>query len=112
MIFMPNICLYSMCVKGKRKNVEEFIKVIKADYNYNTMQFSYDRHLFRVFEAHYEEIESLGRGMCQAVISGDCAWSVSSCMFNNNPISYYARLKREYGDNFRGTTLPLESTGI
>jgi hypothetical protein len=98
-----------MCVKGKKENVEEFIKVIKADYDYGAMEFSYDRHLFRVFQADYDEIEDLGNGLFQVIIGGDCAWSVNSCMFDNSMFGYYARFKNEYGDQFRGTTLPIES---
>jgi hypothetical protein len=104
---MPNYCNYSMCVVGKqRKNVEEFIKVINADYNYGTMEFSYDRHMFRVFEATADEIEDRGDGTFEVIINGYCAWSVASCMLEHG---YYRDVKRDYPDNFRGTTLPLES---
>lgn len=106
---MPNYCNYSMCVKGTKENVEEFIKVIQADYNYGTMEFSYDRHFFRVFEADYNEIEELDDNIYQAIIDGYCAWSVSSCMFNNHSSSYYNALKERYPNAFRGTTLPIES---
>lgn len=98
--------MYSMCIKGKKENVEEFIKVIQANYDYGTMEFSYDRHLFRVFEAYYKEIEQVGDDVYQVVIGGDCAWSVSSCMFEDG---YYGRIKAEYPNEFRGTTLPIES---
>lgn len=106
---MPNYCDYSMCVKGERKNIEEFIKVIQADYDYGTMEFSHDRHFFRVFEASYDEIEELGNEKCQVIIKGYCAWSVSSCMFDNYSLSYYSSLKKDYPNEFRGTTLPIES---
>lgn len=106
---MPNYCDYSMCVKGKKENIKEFIKVIQADYDYNSMRFSFDRHMFRVFEANCEEIEQVGEDMYQAIINGYCAWSVSSCMLGE-PHSYYARGKETYNEKiFRGTTLPLES---
>lgn len=103
---MPNLCSYSMCVKGNKENVEEFIKVIKAHYDYGTMEFSYDRHLFRVFDADYDEIEQVGDDVYQAIIYGDCAWSVATCMFEDG---YYKNLKERYPNEFRGTTLPLES---
>lgn len=106
---MANYCYYSMCVIGNKDGLEEFIKVIKADYNYGTMEFSYDRHLFRVFEADDDEIEEIGPNLYQVIISGNCAWSVASCMFDNHSTSYYSSLKRDYPDAFRGTTLPLES---
>ena len=106
---MPNYCNYSMCAIGSKDNLEEFIKVMKADYDYGTMEFSYERHLFRVFEADYDEIEEVGPNLYQVIINGYCAWSVSSCMFNNYPISYYASIQKESGDKFRGTTLVEES---
>ena len=103
---MPNYCNYSMCVIGRKENVEEFIKVIKADYNYGTMEFSYDRHLFRVFDADYDEIEQVGDNAYQVIIDGDCAWSVATCMLE---AGYYKDLKERYAKEFRGTTLQIES---
>lgn len=103
---MPNYCDYSMCVKGTKEGVEEFINVIKADYDYNTKTFSYDRHLFRVFAADYDEVEEMLDGTYQIIINGYCAWSVASCMLENG---YYARIKDAYPNDFRGTTLMLES---
>lgn len=104
---MPNYCNYSMCVVGKqRKNIEEFIEVMNADYNYSTMEFDYNRHMFRVFEAVNDEIEERYDGSFQTIINGYCAWSVASCMLEHG---YYRDVKRDYPDNFRGTTLPLES---
>lgn len=103
---MPNYCNYSMCVVGKKESVEEFIKVMNAGYDYGTMEFDYDRHMFRVFEAVNDEIEERADGRFQTIINGYCAWSVSSCMLESG---YYGSVKRDYPDNFRGTTLPLES---
>ena len=103
---MPNYCNYSMCVVGAKENVEEFIKVIKADYDYGTMEFSHDRHMFRVFEAENDEIEERFDGKFQAIIDGYCAWSVASCMLERG---YYSDCKARYGSNFKGTTLLIES---
>ena len=103
---MPNYCDYSMCVKGTKENVEEFIKVIQADYDYHGMIFSHDRHLFRVFEANYDEIEKMCDDTYQVIINGYCAWSVASCMLEGG---YYADVKTRYPNEFRGTTLLLES---
>lgn len=103
---MPNYCNYSMCVKGNKENIEEFIKVMKSDYNYNTMEFGFDRHMFRVFEAECDEVEEYDDGVFQAIINGYCAWSVSSCMLEGG---YYKDCKDSFGDDFRGTTLLLES---
>lgn len=108
---MPNLCTYSMCVTGKKNDVEEFIKVAQADYDYGTMEFSYDRHFFRVFEAYYDEIEELGPNVdgdniYQVIINGECAWSVGCCMFS---VGYYDDLKERFPNEFRGTTIPAES---
>jgi hypothetical protein len=98
-----------MCVKGTKESVEEFIKVIQADYDYGTMAFSHDRHLFRVFEAEYDEIEELYNGIYQVIINGYCAWSVYCCMLDTSKSSYYKSLKTGYPCEFRGTTLLVES---
>ena len=108
---MPNICLYSMCTIGKKEDVEEFIKVIKADYDYGTMEFSHDRHFFRVFEADCNEIECLGKNIHEdniykVIINGECAWSVGCCMFKGG---YYDDFKERFPNEFRGTTVPEES---
>lgn len=107
---MPNYCNYSMSVVGKqRKNVEEFIKIMNADYNYGTMEFNSDRHMFRVFEAESDEIVEREDGRFQVGISGYCAWSVRCCMFEDG---YYRDLKKDYPKEFRGTTLLIESARL
>lgn len=106
---MPNYCNYSMCVVGAKENIEKFIKVINSGYNYGTMEFDYDRHLFRVFEAVNDEIEERYDGRFQTTINGYCAWSVSSCMLEDG---YYRSVKKNYPDNFRGTTLDIESKNL
>ena len=100
---MPNYCGYQMRIQGKPNDVAEVIKVIQADYNYDTMQFSADNHLFRVFEADISEDTTDG-DYRDVVLGGSCAWSVFSCMMEGDG-TYYSSLKSEYGDKFRGTTL-------
>jgi hypothetical protein len=95
-----------MCVVGKKEKVEEFIKVMKADYDYGNMVFSYDRHMFRVFEAEYDEVEERYNDMYQVIINGYCAWSVATCMLEGG---YYHDIKQRYPSGFRGTTLLIES---
>jgi hypothetical protein len=91
---------------GTKENIEEFIKVMNAGYDYGTMEFDYDRHMFRVFEAVSDEIDEYDDGVFAVTINGYCAWSVRSCMFDDG---YYGRIKERYSDDFRGTTLLLES---
>lgn len=105
---MPNYCSYTMRVAGKKKeNVEEFIKVIQADYNYLANKFTAPRHLFRVFEAESEDIVE-NNGKFSTMIYGNCAWSVYSCMMEG-PATYYSDCIHEYNENFKGTTLVQES---
>lgn len=106
---MPNYCYYSMCAIGGKDSIEEFIKIVQADYDYGTMEFSHDRHFFRVFEADYDEIEDLGDDIYKVVISGNCAWSVGCCMFDIGHHGYYHDLKERFPKEFRGTTIPAES---
>lgn len=102
---MPNYCDYAMKVIGQKHNVEEFIKIIKADYNYYTNKFGFDRHLFRVFEA--EVISDEMQGITRIVeISGYCAWSVHTCMLEGEHTYYNDRLKESI--NY-GTSLLQES---
>jgi len=103
---MSNPCFYSMKVKGAKEDVEEFIQVIKADYNYDTMEFSFDRHLQRVFDAEEEELIANDDNTYSVFISGECAWSVIVCMLDDG---YYVDMKARLGDKFRGTTLEIES---
>ena len=103
---MPNYCNYSMKVVGTKENIEEFIKVMNADYNYYDMTFDYDRHMFRVFEAEHDEIEARTDGKFETIINGYCAWSVATCMFEGG---YYKDVKKGHPDEFRGTTLDIES---
>ena len=106
---MPNYCYYQMRVVGKKENVEEFVKIMQADYNYQSMKFDYEKHIGgRVFEASVDEFEEVANGIYGANISGDCAWSVLSCMFDG-PYCYYNDIKEKYGAECRSTTVPIES---
>ena len=103
---MTNPCFYSMKAKGAREDIEEFIQVVKADYDYNTMEFNFDRHLQRVYIADEEDIEAVDENTYSVFINGECAWSVVVCMLEDG---YYNDMKARLGDKFRGTTLVHES---
>lgn len=106
-MLLSNCCYYSMKVKGTKEEVEEFIQVVKADYDYNTMEFSFDRHLQKVFTAEDDDIEVIDSNTCSVIICGECAWSVAVCMLEDD--GYYDDMKARLGDKFRGTTLEIES---
>lgn len=97
---MPNYCSYEMKVNGKKESQEKLLEIMKADYDYNTMEFSADKHLFRIFEASLCEFSEDD----DFFISGYCAWSVYSCMMEGEH-SYYNSLKERFPNEFRGTTL-------
>lgn len=61
-----------MRVCGQKENVEQFVKIIK---NGDT------RRLSRVFDAYVDESLKLPNGWVRASVSGTCAWSVYSCMW-------------------------------
>lgn len=106
---MANDCDYEMKVVGSKEDIEEFLKVMKADYDYCNMTFNFERHMGgRVFEAEPTDIVEQENGKFSIIISGYCAWSVYSCMFEGGA-TYYTQFKKEYGDKSRSTTLPNES---
>lgn len=69
---MPNYCEYVMRVKGEPRNVDRFVNLMKADYDE-------PKHFWRIFDAEVFDEECIDR-MKIVDISGDCAWSVHSCM--------------------------------
>ena len=79
---MANICSFSMCVKGKKENIEAF---------YNAMIQNGKIYMGRGADAEiqYEDEEN------KAFIDGNCKWSVQSALVSNaidmrnNPSAWY-----------------------
>ena len=68
---MPNLCSYSMRIKGNKENVYEFHKRM-SDYNM-------PNHLWRIFETDiYNEYDN-GDGTITIDVAGSCAWSIETC---------------------------------
>lgn len=68
---MPNLCGYSMRIKGKKENVNEFHKRM-TDYDL-------PNHLWRIFDADiYDKYENED-GTITIDVCGSCAWSIESC---------------------------------
>lgn len=68
---MPNICSYSMRIRGNKENVYEFHKRM-GDYEL-------PNHLWRMFETEiYDEIAN-DDGTITIEVGGSCAWSIESC---------------------------------
>ena len=99
-----------MRIVGKKAAVDEFIKVVESDYHYSdegVYRGSYDRHLSRIFNREVTSYIAEASGQCAAEISGDCAWSVYSCMTEGGYFS--RRFFEDYSDRSHATTLKLES---
>lgn len=106
---MPNLCSYSMKVKGTPENVQEFIKIIQANYSYENgvcVDFKtkepIERHLWRVFDADIFDDET-ENNIRVIILTGSCAWSVHSCMCSGRG-TYQSD-----NPNKNGTTLADES---
>ena len=85
---MPNYCTAKIAIKGYKDNVDDFVKMLKADYNYGTMEFSHRKHFYRIFEVYDLDEEINGVEKTKSV-EITCAWSVYCCMFDG-PLSYYS----------------------
>lgn len=70
---MPNICFFEMAIGGYYSAVDEFVKIMQNDYD--------KIHFYRIFEAYpYGETTY---GLYKKIyISGNCAWSIASCMLS------------------------------
>lgn len=100
---MPNYCNYQMKLRGTKENIQTFIAYLKADYSCanGKWECSEDRHFFRVFEADHNPSEDTvdASGEIVSTVSGYCAWSIFSCLFEGNH-TYYSRYEKEEG--FKG----------
>lgn len=83
---MPNWTETRINVVGRKECVEEFIKVLNADYDYYNYKFDHNFHVYRTWVDSYD-IEHYGL-IAQASIYLQCAWSVYLCMFKG-PETYY-----------------------
>ena len=118
---MPNYCTGFMNVRGYAPNVDEFLKILQADYSYHKdsnnhdyswcldpKNFSHIPHFFRVFEA-YKFDEKWNSGVYKCIsVDFTCAWSVSSCMLGG-PWSYYFSFEKDHPGEHYGSTLLIES---
>lgn len=91
---MPNYCYGEILIKGHKDSVDEFVKIMQADYDYYTMEFSHKPHMYRVFSADYNYENKLEGLMKEVCLSFECAWSAYVCMFNG-PGSYYYHDSKE-----------------
>lgn len=71
---MANICNFSMLVKGKKENIEQFI---------NMMEQKGTVWMGRGANVYSQDMEELENGKCRCQIDGDTKWSVQSSMVDN-----------------------------
>lgn len=103
---MANCCITSIVVRGRKECVEEFDKIIHADYDYTNMEFSYIPHFNRVRDVDDGLYQEYGLMAIKDYVI-DCAWSAELCLMNT-PMSYYSRRAEE--EKLNGT--PNKSTNI
>ena len=68
---MPNLCDYSMRIKGTKENVYEFHKRME--------DYELPNHLWRIFEADIYNKKDNGDGTISIDVTGSCAWSIETC---------------------------------
>lgn len=109
---MPNDCFYEMRIHGKPENVRTLATWLNAGYrnvgidedayiiNDKNEKIPVEHHIgYRVFEAYkVSESDKDKQGNITAYISGYCAWSIASCMFDG-PWSYFTNVKNEINEN-------------
>ena len=71
---MANNCFFTMHVKGKKENVDEFFTELR--------DYEHIPHFWRVFSADRLDLQTDPDGTVVAEIIGDCAWSVYCCMLD------------------------------
>lgn len=106
---MPNECSAVVKVSGRKDSVDEFIRIMNADYDYDhyveeNMSFSHNSHFFRIFSADVMDYEQDGLFVV-ATLDVWCAWSIACCMFDDG---YYNTIKKECEDHnvpFHGTNI-------
>ena len=119
---MPNICTGFMNVRGRSDCVDEFIKILQADYSYykdrenkdyswcaDPKNFSHIPHFFRVFDAYLMDDPVYHGAIYKGVsISFELAWSVYSCMFPG-PFTYYNDFQEDHPNEHFGSNILIES---
>lgn len=108
---MPNICTGFLNVRGYAPNVDEFIAILQANYNYNKSDedctwcadpknFTHIPHFFRVFQAiPFNTVWHSGIYKCVS-IDLEVAWSIYCCMFSGPHSDFYDYQKNHYNQHF------------
>ena len=105
---MPNICYAEIQVTGRKECIEEFGKILKAHYNYDTNEFSHKPHFWRVFDVYEDDMRHIEGLIYTEKFTIDCAWSIETCM-TNSPFGYNADDRHDPDKEYFGTTLDQEA---
>ena len=105
---MPNICSYSMRIKGSKEAIKRIMGCLTGDYDYEEgAEKPAHKHFFRVFDAEQiKEPKKVDGEKYVVTIWGTCAWSVYSCMCSGEHTYYNDQM---HNPNFNGTTLEEQS---
>lgn len=85
---MPNICYAEIQVTGRKESIEEFERILNADYNYTTNEFSHKPHFWRIFDCYAMDMIHIEGLIYTQNFAIECAWSVDCCM-GDGPFSYH-----------------------
>lgn len=85
---MPNICTASLVVKGRKDCVDEFIRILKSEWDPETKLFTHYPRFCRIFDTEIFEYFSIDALYYVASINFTCAWSVYSCMMKGEDTYY------------------------
>lgn len=98
---MPNLCSYVMHVKGTPEAIDEMERRL-TDYDHTP-------HFWRVFEADRSDGEiDPATGERVTEFYGTCAWSVRSCMMDDDPLCYAS----EFASQGKSTSLHKSATEL
>ena len=118
---MPNICEYTLRVRGKGKDVKKFLEYLEASYSYTSFgkknhlekelkkpiiesrdltgeKIETDHHIgFRTFDCDFDR-KSLflasDEEPISVEVSGNVAWSLEVCWFDRSAFSYFENMPK------------------
>ena len=108
---MPNICYAEIQVTGRKECIQEFEKILNANYNYGKNEFSYKPHFWRIFDVYPQEMEHVEGLIYTQNFAIDCAWSVATCM-TDSPFSYGNMNRKDSNNEYFDTTLRAEAARL
>lgn len=107
---MPNYCDVHMMITGRKDKVDELYNIINADYDYHKMEFSHDKHFYRIFDNEVYSYQQLYGMVWLMELRLECAWSGHTCM-RRGPHTYYNDNKDD-PKFYRGTCLEIEAARL